>query len=105
MSEKELEQGGIVDWQYWNQVTMSVRQTCIATNLSRSTVQKLAFSGELPSFTVGTRRLFPVAGVLAWMRSKTPSLPHKTDDVDMKYINSLLADIDHVKNKERRPLR
>ena len=105
MSEKESVQSGSIDPSYWNQVTMSVRQTCIATNLSRSTVQKLAFSGELPSFTVGTRRLFPVAGVLAWMRGKTPSLPHKTDDVDMKYINSLLADIDHIKNEERRPLR
>jgi excisionase family DNA binding protein len=43
-------------------------QACEVLGLGRSTVLALAYSGQLPSVTVGRRRLFPLEGLRVWAR-------------------------------------
>ena len=40
------------------------------TDLGRSTLLKLAYSGVLPTVKVGRRRLFTVAGLRAWVAAQ-----------------------------------
>ena len=47
-------------------VLWSVGEVCEALSLGRTFVLELAYSGKIPSFTVGRRRVFPVDGVRAW---------------------------------------
>ena len=56
----------------WN-----LKETCVQLGLSRSTV---AYRGDLPSVTIGRRRMFPSGKVRDW----AASLPGSAPPVDTK---------------------
>jgi excisionase family DNA binding protein len=54
---------------------LNVKETAAQLNLSRSMVLALAYSGQLPSVTIGRRRLFPANRVRDWAASLPGAAP------------------------------
>jgi excisionase family DNA binding protein len=61
----------------WN-----LRETCQQLGLSRSTVLALAYDGNLPSVTIGRRRMFPSNKVKDWAESLPGVAPLTGDEID-----------------------
>ena len=79
---------------------LDLKETIEATSLGRSTILQLAYSGELPSITVGRKRMFPVIGINKWIADhlKQLELPLEFDEHEDKTqitnaIDELLDDI------------
>jgi excisionase family DNA binding protein len=53
----------------------SIGETCEQLNLSRSTVLALTYAGQLPSVTIGRRRMFPSNKVRDWAASLPGEVP------------------------------
>lgn len=52
-------------------LAVDVRGAAQMIGLSPRSIQALIKAGELPSFTVGRRRLLPVEGLRRWIESRT----------------------------------
>jgi excisionase family DNA binding protein len=48
----------------------SLPQTAEALGVSISTIERAVRAGDLPSFTLGRRRLIPADALAAWVRSR-----------------------------------
>jgi excisionase family DNA binding protein len=60
----------------WN-----LKETCLQLNLSRSTVLALAYDGNLPSVTIGRRRMFPSNKVKDWAASLPGAAPLQWEEI------------------------
>lgn len=49
----------------------SATEAAAALSVSRPTLYKLLRTGDIPSFSVGTRRLIPRAGLVEWIEKQT----------------------------------
>ena len=63
----------------WN-----LKETCQQLNLSRSTVLAMAYSGQLPSVTIGRRRMFPSNKVRDWAASLPGAAPLTWEEITEK---------------------
>ncbi len=50
---------------------LSLAEVCDTLNLGRSLVLELTYSGDLPSFKVGRRRLYSADAIREWVASKS----------------------------------
>jgi excisionase family DNA binding protein len=60
-------------------IAIDTQGVCASTGLGRSTVLRLAYTGVIPSFTVGRRRLFLVRDIESWIDEQAAGVATATE--------------------------
>ena len=69
---------------FGERIGLSIEEAAETVGLSRATFLKLVYSGDIPSKTIGRRRLIPTAGLKAWM--------HAGMDISPVPVSEILSD-------------